>query len=203
MCTRVNLPVCSLFLANRYSNKLTFNGVMVDYPCKSGLRKTHQANPWSDSSPVSVVADLSSSVGGGDEEVHHPCLQLLSNQKTNHEESLLLISLMVRVFCSYLTHLCDRVIKDASRVVGPLAHQLHLPSPGRQSEVGGVQLHDLPSDLHKDGLTLPAPEEQQHRTSVSLTQTNTHTQVFRSDCETLILSSTDLVAILLTVIWGP
>ena len=58
---------------------------------------------------------------------------------------------------SYLAHLCDGVVKHTPRVVGPLPHQLHLPGPGGQAQVRGIELHHLPGDLHKDGLALAPP----------------------------------------------
>lgn len=117
----------------------------------------------SPSSPVSVVADLGRGVGGGDEQVNHARLQLLqtfTEQKQRNETRSHYSRSHHRhthlADPSYLTHFRDRVVKDPPCVVGPLPHQFDLPGSGGKSEVGGVQLHDLPSDLHEDRLALPA-----------------------------------------------
>lgn len=95
----------------------------------------------------------------------------------------------------HLAHFCDGVVEDAPGIISAFTHQLHLPGPRGQPQVGGVQLDHLPGNLNQDGLALPAPWEEKEERSA--------TQSLRCYTHPSLGPSADLVEILLTVIWGP
>lgn len=77
---------------------------------------------------------------------------MTSSKTLKHNNNLCKIPI-----CSYLTHLCDGVIKDPACIICSLSHQFDLPGPWGQPKVWGVQLHNLTCNLHKDRFTLPPP----------------------------------------------
>ena len=78
---------------------------------------------------------------------------------------------------SYLTHLCDGVIKHTASVISSLTYQLHFPRSSRQTQLGGAQFYHLLANLCEDRPTFLPTVNTQVSILASLTATLKDTRI--------------------------